>query len=156
MQMMMADGGGYRALAASVGSKAFSTEVEHLQTFKDRVDQMLADLDDSAASPKRIADQQLTAGHLGSDFGEASDLMTAYTTVHTNLEQLSKTLADQIEAMSITVDASRRGYQNVDEDQLRMLWKIRDRTDASYKAKGLPDTPSTAPSPAATTTENGF
>ena len=44
-------------------------------------------------------------------------------------------LADQIEAMSITVDASNRGYRNVDEDQLVALWQIRDQTDAAYQQK---------------------
>jgi methyl-accepting chemotaxis protein len=155
MRMMMPGSSGVGSLAAAVGVRAVSVEVEQLQTFKSRVDRMLADLDSSAASPKEIADQQLTADHLGSGFGEAGDLAKAYNTVHSNLQQLSKTLADQIEAMSITVDASNRGYQNVDEEQLHTLWTIHDRTDASYKAHG-PAGSTGGPVSAPTTTGSGY
>jgi hypothetical protein len=155
---MAPDGGGYGGLAAAVGGQAFSAEVETLKTFKNQVDDLLAELDDSPAAPQQIADQRLAGSHLGAGFGEASDLMRAYTTVHANLEQLSTTLANQIEAMSITIDANNRGYQNVDEDQVRALWKIRDQTDAAYQAQGTPNLPGAAeqPSPSATRTATGF
>ena len=128
---MAGDGGGYSALAASVGGQAFSAEVDNLKTFKTRVDQMLDDLEGSPASQKQIAEQKLGADHLGTGFGEASDLLAAYHTVHANLETLSKTLSQQIEAMSITLDVSTKGYRSVEESRLDELWKIRDETEAA-------------------------
>lgn len=147
--MLPAEEGGYV-------SRQVAVEVETLRTFKARVDGLLSDLDGSPASEKHISGQYLAGSHLGTGFAEASDLHAAYTTVHTNLRQLSGALAQQIEAMSITVDASMRGYSNVDEEQRRTLWRIRDATEAAYRPPagadaGTTGTPSsTAPSPAAT------
>ncbi|MFJ6212626.1 hypothetical protein ACIQGZ_04730 [Streptomyces sp. NPDC092296] len=140
MQMMAAEGGGYGVLAASVGGQAFSAEVDNLKTFKAKVDRMLQDLEGSPASHKQIAEQRLGSGHLGSGFGEAADLLAAYNTVHSNLETLSQTLSQQIEAMSITVDVSTQGYQNVEESRLAELWKIRDQTEAAQQPPQAPST----------------
>jgi hypothetical protein len=131
--MLVADGGGFSTLATSVGAKAFTAEVDNLKTFRSRVDQMLQDLEGSPASQRQIAEQRLNAGHLGSGFGEAEDLLATYNAVHANLEQLSTTLSQQIEAMSITMDVSTKGYQSVEESRVEELWKIRDRTEATYK-----------------------
>ncbi|MCD0483940.1 hypothetical protein LO771_16445 [Streptacidiphilus sp. ASG 303] len=144
--MLIADGGGgMPGLAAAVGRQAFTAEVENLKTFKSKVDQMLQDLEGSAASQKQISDQRLASGHLGTGFGEAEDLFSAYAKVHDNLETLSKTLSQQIEAMSITVDVSTKGYQNVEESRLAELWKIRDQAEAAQK----PPAAGGAPAPAA-------
>ncbi|WP_157876081.1 hypothetical protein [Peterkaempfera griseoplana] len=126
-------GGSMAALVASVGAGAVRVEVENLKDFKSKVDRMLQDLEGSSASHSQISEQRLSHGHLGAGFGEATDLLAAYNNVHTNLETLSQTLAQQIEAMSITIDVSTKGYQNVEETRVAELWKIRDRTEAAQQ-----------------------
>ncbi|MFC8717824.1 hypothetical protein [Kitasatospora sp. NPDC057198] len=113
-----------RALASQVGASAVKVEIESLQTFKSRVDGILATLNGSAAGQGTISQQQLAPGQLGRNFGQAGDLMTAYATVHGNLEQLSRTLSLQIEAMSASIDMAARGYDNADAEQQQRFHSI--------------------------------
>ncbi|MFD7644147.1 hypothetical protein ACFV4P_26270 [Kitasatospora sp. NPDC059795] len=106
-----------RAIVGQVGGSAVQVEVENLQTFKNKVDQILRELDGSPASHGEVSQQQLTAGQLGQDFGQAGDLMTAYNTVHGNLEQLSQTLAAQIAAMSASIGKAAGTYSSADAEQ---------------------------------------
>ncbi|WP_329566965.1 hypothetical protein [Kitasatospora sp. NBC_01266] len=103
-----------------------------LQGFKSQVDQMLGQLDSSNASSGQIAQQVLQQSHLGTGFPESADLLAAYNIVHSNLQTLSQTLSDQIQAMSIAVDINARGYQNVDDSQRELLWTIHNQTDTQY------------------------
>ncbi|MFJ5926348.1 type VII secretion target [Kitasatospora sp. NPDC092948] len=115
-QAMVADSQA-RALNGQVGSGAMKVEVENLQTFKNKVDQILSDLDGSPASHGEVSQQTLTPGQLGQNFGQVGDLMTAYTTVHTNLEQLSQSLAAQITAMSASIGQAAGNYSNSEAEQ---------------------------------------
>ncbi|MEU3493843.1 hypothetical protein [Kitasatospora cineracea] len=119
-----------QALIGQVGAAAVKVEVENLQTFKKRVDDLLSTLDSSAAGQGTISRQQLTPGQLGQDFGQAGDLMSSYTTVHANLDQLSRTLSMQIEAMSASIDMAARGYQNADAAQQEKFQSLLNRTGA--------------------------
>ncbi|WP_052509571.1 hypothetical protein [Kitasatospora griseola] len=105
------------ALANQVGGGAVKVEVENLQTFKNKVDQILRELDGSAASHGEVSQQTLATGQLGQNFGQADDLMTAYHTVHANLERLSQTLAAQIAAMSASIGKASGNYSNADAEQ---------------------------------------
>lgn len=127
--------------AGDGGSAGTNVKLETLTTFKARIDEMLKDLDSSDASPKKIGDDKLQAAHLGTGFGESSALMGAYNHVHERLETLSKLLADQIEAMSITVYGAHVGYGNVDEEQRRRMWAIYDTTDKNYDPALDPNAP---------------
>ncbi|GLW54976.1 hypothetical protein [Kitasatospora phosalacinea] len=119
-----------RALAGQVGASAVKVEIESLQTFKSRVDAILSTLNSSPASRGTISQQQLTPGQLGQNFGQAGDLMSAYSTVHANLEQLSQTLSLQIEAMSASIDMAARGYDNADAEQQQQFHSILNQAGA--------------------------
>ncbi|WP_280689554.1 hypothetical protein [Kitasatospora sp. GAS204B] len=121
-----------RDLVAQVGTAQVTAELHTLQGFKSQVDQMLTQLDSSNASSGQIAQQTLEQTHLGSGFPQSGDLLGAYNVVHSNLQTLSQTLSDQIEAMSIAIDINNRGYQNVDDSQRALLWNIRNQTDSQY------------------------
>lgn len=112
------------ALVAQVGAQAVKVEAENLKTFKNKVDAILQDLDGSPASQSNISQQSLSPYQLGSNFGQATDLANAYNQVHHNLQQLSKTLALQIEAMSMSVDMAAKGYENADEDERQRFQQI--------------------------------
>lgn len=116
---------------AGVGAavaQALRVEGETLTTFKKRVDDLLTQLEESKAAPRRIADGALPTGRLGS-FDEADALHASYTRVHSRLEQLSKMLALQIEGLVVTVDASEIGYHNLDDDIRDRLSRIRIEAD---------------------------
>jgi hypothetical protein len=133
--MMMADGGGVGWTdAARSNPGAVSAEMETLTEFKKRVDAMLQSLDESDASKPKISQQNLEQSHLGTGFGESTELLNAYNVVHQNLETLSQTLSNQIEAMSIALNININGYQNVDDSQRQALWKIHRQTDAQYNS----------------------
>ncbi|MFI0239809.1 hypothetical protein [Streptomyces sp. NPDC016845] len=117
------------AVGATAAAKAMLVEGETLSTFKRRVDALLRDLERSKAAPKSIANGALPGGRLGA-FDEADALHSAYTKVHSQLENLSKMLALQIEGLVVTVDASKTGYDNLDDDVRARLNRIRSQTDA--------------------------
>ena len=122
----MADGGGSVATPSEV-----SVEIETLTTFRNRVDGMLASLDASPAAAQQIGAQQLTSADLGTGFAEAEDLLGRYQQVHQQLQTLSTTLSNQINAMSITLEVSQLGYQNVEASQVSTLWTIQAQTAAA-------------------------
>ncbi|GAA1278446.1 DUF2563 family protein [Streptomyces aureus] len=115
--------------ATAAAAKAMRVEGETLSKFKRRVDTLLRDLEKSHAAPSKIATGTLGTGRLGT-FDEADALHSSYTHVHTQLENLSKMLALQIEGLVVTVDASKTGYDNLDEDVRARLSRIRSHADA--------------------------
>ncbi|GAA2348070.1 hypothetical protein OKJ48_20670 [Streptomyces kunmingensis] len=152
------------AVGATTAAKAMLVEGETLTTFKRRVDALLSDLENSKAAPKSIANGAMPGGRLGA-FDEADALHSAYTRVHHQLENLSKMLALQIEGLVVTVDASKTGYDNLDDDVRARLNRIRTEADALAPrgAKsphgtphGSPDAPASGePAPKATDSEAG-
>ncbi|TQF03714.1 hypothetical protein E6W39_17595 [Kitasatospora acidiphila] len=140
--------------ASGVSAADLKVEVETLSEFKKKVDAMLQSLDDSDASTPKISQQSLDQDHVGA-FPDATNLLGAYDVVHQNLQTLSTTLSDQIQAMSIALNINMNGYQNVEDSQRQALWKIYNQTDEQYNSgvsptgivKPLnPDAPSTATS----------
>ncbi|GHD45503.1 hypothetical protein [Streptomyces galbus] len=114
---------GRDALAAQADVAA---EYSSFTAFRKRVDDLIRDLKGSAAGPDEVGRQQLARHEFGGGDGawaEASGLFTAYETVITELESLSKLLSDSMEGMSIAVLASHKGYENIDLD-------VRDRMAA--------------------------
>ncbi|WP_327068513.1 hypothetical protein OG500_22665 [Kitasatospora sp. NBC_01250] len=144
-----------RQLAVDAGgTQNLSLEMETLTEFKKRVDAMLTSLDGSDASQPKIAQQSLEQTHFGTGFPQSGDLYSAYNIVHTNLETLSTALSNQIEAMSIAINISINGYQNVDDSQRETLWKIHNQTDAQYTS-GVNPTGIVAAVPSDGTTTSG-
>jgi hypothetical protein len=114
---------------------AMKVEGETLAGFKKRVDTLLRELESSKAAPKSIAGGALAKGRLGA-FDEAEDLHSAYTRVHTQLENLSAMLALQIEALGVTVKATKSGYDNLDEEVRAQLARIRTRANDLTEGHG--------------------
>ncbi|MCX4629623.1 MULTISPECIES: hypothetical protein [unclassified Streptomyces] len=102
-------------------AKALEVEFESMTNYKKLVDDLLKKLDGSGADEKKLAHVTLPDGALGKGFAEADALFKTYTTVHSQLQNLSKGLAGQIEALGIAIMTAGKGYGGVDEDtQARM------------------------------------
>jgi hypothetical protein len=104
--------------SAAVRAQAdMATELSSFTKFQKRVDDLIRDLKGSDAGPGKVGQAQLARHQFGGGGGawsEASGLYSAYETVITELETLSKLLSDSMESMNIAVMASHKGYQNID------------------------------------------
>jgi hypothetical protein len=123
------------------GGSGIYVALEDLRSFKSRVDGLLTELDGSDVAPKKIGSDRVKSAQIGSGFGEASDLMKAYSYVHTQLEQLSTTLANQIEAMSLSLHIGHNSFKNVDLDTQRKLLDLNDQIRDAYDPKLDPNAP---------------
>ncbi|MYX16962.1 hypothetical protein GTY67_26820 [Streptomyces sp. SID8374] len=113
-----------------------------LETFKKRVDALLADLEGSAAGKSKVAAQTVSRASLSGPnarFAEADGLYTQYNRVHESLVSLSKSLGDQIEYLSLGVHAAAVGFDNVDDETRRRFHEIQTRMDREREKALKPD-----------------
>lgn len=104
-----------------------ATELSSFTKFQKRVDDLIRDLKGSEAGPGKVGEAQLARHQFGGGGGawvEAAGLYAAYETVISELEKLSKLLADSMEGMAIAVMASHKGYENIDVDVRNRLAAI--------------------------------
>ncbi|MEU7556364.1 hypothetical protein AB0B01_29265 [Streptomyces sp. NPDC044571] len=107
-------------------AKALEVDFETFKGYKKVVDDLLKKLGDSPADDKKLAHVSLPEGTLGKGFAEADALFKTYSTVHEQLQNLSKGLAGQIEALGIAILTSGKGFAGVDEEtQARMRSIVR-------------------------------
>lgn len=119
------DGTGRPVYGSSAsGRKDLDVDADELKDFKDRVDKLLITLEGSPAAPAKMADGEIPKGDMGAGFGEATALYGIYKKVHQELQDLSTGLAGQIQALSIAVLASKKGYQNIDDDIKERMRRI--------------------------------
>ncbi|GAB2780758.1 hypothetical protein [Streptomyces daliensis] len=123
-------------LPGTAGS--LKTGLESLQGFKKRVDRLLDELKESEAEPTRIGRDRIAPNNLGTGFGEAHGLYTAYETVHDQLETLSRLLSGQIDGLTIAMQHSHRGYTDIDLDTQRRMWQIQSDLQRHYDPKRDP------------------
>ncbi|MFI2430663.1 hypothetical protein [Streptomyces sp. NPDC018693] len=145
------------AKAAAAAQADLATELSSFTDFRKRVDELIRDLKGSPAGPTQVAQEQLARAQFGGGAGawaEATGLYTAYETVITELENLSKLLSDSMEGMSIAVLASHKGYANIDLDIRDRMTAISAQTTAHYGGAYTPDTPPAQPSDPGTTGTN--
>ncbi|MFF4221249.1 hypothetical protein ACFYZH_00105 [Streptomyces abikoensis] len=114
-------------------------EADTLTTFKNRIDEVLANLEKSAASPKTMGDQKVPHDAFGKGFGSAEGLAALYDAVHARLETLSKAFGDQVEAMGLAAVIAERGYDGVDATEAARMRAIQER--AHEYEHGGPTTP---------------
>ncbi|MFG1809908.1 hypothetical protein [Streptomyces sp. NPDC049040] len=126
------------------GGGSLHVALEDLRSFKTRVDGLLDELDGSVVAPKKIGQERVKSAQIGSGFGEANDLMKAYNYVHNQLEQLSLTLANQIEAMSLSLHIGHSTFKNVDLGTQRKLLDLNDQIVQAYDPKLDPNAPNKA------------
>jgi hypothetical protein len=110
-----------------------SAELSSFTKFRQRIDELIRDLKESQAGPTKVGQEQVGRQKFGGGDGawtEAAGLHTSYEKVITDLETFSKLLSDCMEAMSIAVLASHKGYENIDLDvRIRMAAITAETTD---------------------------
>lgn len=106
--------------------------LETLTAFKKQVDDALKALDTSPASNTRLSEQTLSRSSYGQGFAEAEELATAYEQAHDNLRNLSKSLGDQLEALSLAVECAHKGVNASDEQQAERLRQLQAQTQKTY------------------------
>ncbi|MFE2475612.1 hypothetical protein [Streptomyces sp. NPDC001194] len=119
-------------------ARALEVEFESMTNYKKLVDDLLKKLDGSGADQKKLAHVTLPDGALGKGFAEADALFKTYTTVHTQLQNLSAGLAGQIEALGIAIMTAGKGYGGVDEDTQARMRSIVAQAKKDYVAERDP------------------
>ncbi|MFB8398428.1 hypothetical protein [Streptomyces yangpuensis] len=117
---------------AQARAAALRVEYDDLKGYKALVDGLLTKLQESPAHHGKLADGTMPAGVLGTGFPEADKLYEAYKTVHSELQKLSKGLAEQIEGLGIAVQSASGGYAVVDEEQKRRMVVIAKQAHDEY------------------------
>ncbi|MFK4144421.1 hypothetical protein [Streptomyces sp. NPDC004065] len=133
------------ALGAVIGAQAdMAMEMSSFTKFQKRVDDLIRDLKGSDAGPGKVGQAQLARhqfGGGGGSWAEAAGLYSAYETVISELETLSKLLSDSMEGMGIAVMASHKGYQNIDADVRHRMASISAETTKHYGGSYDPSLP---------------
>jgi hypothetical protein len=110
--------------------------VEVLSKFKDDINKALHTFEQSPGSASKIADHELSrASFSGAQlpFGAAEDLHLQYKHVHARLMHLSKTLALQIEAMTLAAHSADATYDGTEDEVRRRFWQIKTQLDDEYR-----------------------
>ncbi|MEU2158543.1 hypothetical protein ABZ532_26645 [Streptomyces sp. NPDC019396] len=134
--MLPAEDGGWSGSSSGTGDLVRG--VGALRTFQKRVNELLSDLEGGAGGSKSVAQQQISrASFSGANmsFAEADGLFGQYNRVHTTLVNLSKSLGDQIELLSIAVHATDVGFDNVEEDMRYRFHQIQTRLEEERQAR---------------------
>ncbi|WP_328762908.1 MULTISPECIES: hypothetical protein [unclassified Streptomyces] len=113
-------------------AKALEVEFESMTGYKKLVDDLLEKLNGSAGSDKKLAHTTLPEGSLGKGFPEADALHKTYSTVQTQLENLSKGLSAQMEALGIAILTAGKGYGGVDTETEARMRAIIAQTKKDY------------------------
>ncbi|MGW0410841.1 hypothetical protein ACWDZX_06010 [Streptomyces collinus] len=109
--------------------------VEVLSKFRDDINKALLKFEESPGSSAKLADHALSRPSFSGaqiPFAEAQDLHLQYEHVHTRLMHLSKTLALQIEAMTLAAHSADATYDGTEDEVRRRFWKIKTQLDAEY------------------------
>ncbi|MEU7061237.1 hypothetical protein [Streptomyces sp. NPDC046197] len=105
-----------------------------LMTFKQRIDKLLSDFEESAGGPSKVGEHRVSRTSLSGHgtFHEADALFSEYERVHQEITQLSKRLGLQIEAMGIATQGAQNGFDSLDDDQRRRFWQIQIEIDRQH------------------------
>lgn len=123
-----------------------------LKKFQSQISALLTQFEGGAAGKSEITAQSVPRASFSGPgkFDEAEGFSKQYDRVHTSLITLSKSLADQIELLSIGVHAADVGYDNVEDDLRYRFHTIQTRLDEQREAQerqqrqekgGAPDAP---------------
>ncbi|QES54900.1 hypothetical protein DEJ51_12295 [Streptomyces venezuelae] len=124
--------GAIAGVAYNAATAALRVEFDSMTEYKKMVDGLLDDLTGSDADHRKLADGKLPVSKLGKGFTEVDTLFTSYGKVIDQLQDLSKGLAAQIEALGIAVLSAGKGYGGVDEETKRRLVAIASEAKAQY------------------------
>ncbi|WP_327190714.1 hypothetical protein [Streptomyces xinghaiensis] len=116
--------------------------VDALKKFRSRIDGLLTELESGNGGSSKVALERVTrASFSGTNlpFAEADGFYLQYNRVHKALVELSKSLGDQIEMLSIAVHAADVGFDNVEQDLRRRFHDIRVRLEAAARAEAERD-----------------
>ncbi|TDC20854.1 hypothetical protein E1265_20040 [Streptomyces sp. 8K308] len=116
-----------------------------LSGFAGRLDEIEIGLRDSGLTPDSVARLAMAESHFGAAIPAVSQLSGRYEAVRTRLEEFVRTRQEAMEALAIVTLLSERGYEAVEDEQLRRLQQIMGGWESRYATQQA----------AATTTSQG-
>ncbi|MER6201056.1 hypothetical protein ABT234_27270 [Streptomyces sp. NPDC001586] len=130
--------GVFAGVAFGATAAALRVQYDELKTYQSLVEGLLTTLKESPAHHGKLAEDTLPTSALGKGFAQAEKLYKAYNTVHTELQNLSKGLAGQIEALGIAIQSAGGGYSEVDEETKRRMGLLAKQARDQYVPKRDP------------------
>ncbi|GFH35385.1 hypothetical protein [Streptomyces pacificus] len=133
--MLPADGGGG---GGARGSGDLERGAGALRRFQERVNALLAELEEGHAGRSRLATQTVPRNSFsapGGGFLEADGLYAQYNRVHAEIVKLSRSLGDQIEMLSIAVRGAEVGFDNLEDDLRQRFHAIQARVQREQQAQ---------------------
>ncbi|MFC8760788.1 hypothetical protein ACFUAG_08735 [Streptomyces sp. NPDC057193] len=129
-------GGSYGMQAMSADAVRYNSE--SMTEFKAGIDGLIEMLTSSEADKGKMQADPVTRNQFGGGgaaWAEAHGVYDSYSTVLSQLTQLSGLLKDCLEGLGIAVIASKDGFEQMDDDARRKMINIHQRTeDAKAKA----------------------
>ncbi|MFI2350143.1 hypothetical protein ACH492_24440 [Streptomyces sp. NPDC019443] len=123
-------------VGSAVSAAKLVADMETMSDFKREVDKILVDLEGSEAAPEKVSADRLEPSHFGKpEFRESAYLYGVYSIVHDELEKLSKILALQVDGLSIAVQASQVGYENIDYDIRQRMRRLASEVQQQEQAQ---------------------
>ncbi|MCK1797192.1 hypothetical protein MTQ01_14415 [Streptomyces sp. XM4193] len=115
---------------------------ETLTRLRKQVDLVANELRDSSASEAKVR-QQIVArdAYGGANLAHADDLSKAYDKARVELERYVRIFSEQIEALSLVVEMSKKGFDNAEEEQIARFHKLQENAREHYRTpEPRPDT----------------
>ncbi|MDT0321041.1 hypothetical protein [Streptomyces millisiae] len=97
-----------------------------------RLEEIERTLRDSGLTPDSVARLAVAEGHYGQGIPAVAQLSARYEAVRARLEEFVRTRQEAMEALAIVMLLSERGYEAVEDEQLRRLQQIMTGWESRY------------------------
>ncbi|WP_329623182.1 hypothetical protein OG357_24450 [Streptomyces sp. NBC_01255] len=125
-------------MASGMRAQAVKYSADSMETFRKRIDGLIAELQGSGAGTGQLKADPVTRTQFGGGgpaWGEAEGAYAAYDGTLSRLVELSGLLNDCLVGLGIAVVASKNGFEEMEDDIKRKMIDIHQRTfDAKEKA----------------------
>lgn len=134
---MALDHDGSRAGAGIGGGTGdLDLSTESLAALRKQVDAVARELRDSSASEAKVREQIVSRdAYGGAGLAPADDLSKAYDKARVELERYVRIFGEQLEALSLVVDMSEKGFANAEAEQVARFHQLQQNAQRYYQAQ---------------------
>lgn len=109
---------------------------DSLAALRKQVDAVARELRDSSASEAKVREQVVNRdAYGGTALAQADDLSKAYDQARVELERYVRIFGEQIEALSLVVEMSQKGFDNAEAEQIARFHQLQQNAQRHYQAQ---------------------
>lgn len=117
------------------GSGDLVVSEESLAALRKRVGEVLRELQGSSAADSNVRQQVIGRdAYSGPGLSVADELSKQYDRSRTELERFTRIFGEQIEALSLVIQMSEKGFANVEAEQRARFHQLQENANRYYKA----------------------